>query len=92
MIYMFKINYNLIEEFIRPGQIIKSIGSKQQGKIPYEYRTRYLELTISQNLTSTREMAKERGYVKADGGSKINILSFDGTKFSSGLSDGYTLM
>lgn len=52
---------------------------------------RSLELTISPNLTSVREIAKEKGYVKADKGSRINILPFDGTMFHYKLSDGYTL-
>ena len=62
-----------------------------RGHIPYQDRTRYLELTSPPYLDCVREMAKERGYEKVDWVSKINILPFNGTLFNPELSDGYTI-
>lgn len=61
-----------------------------KGNAPYEDKTRYLELTIPPYLNLVRETAKERGFVKSDSVSKINILPFDGTLFHMELSDGYS--
>jgi ribosomal protein S18 acetylase RimI-like enzyme len=62
-----------------------------KGNQPYEERTRYLKLTVPPELTKVRELAEDRGYVKAGQGSKINILPFDGTLFHYELGDGYTI-
>ncbi len=62
-----------------------------KGNAPYKDRTRYLKLTIPPYLDRVRETAKERGYVKAACGSKINILPLDGTLFHIELRDGYSL-
>lgn len=62
-----------------------------RGEQPYKDKTRYLKLSIPPYLKNVRQIAEDRGYKKADGGEKINVLPFDGTVFHSELNKEYTL-
>lgn len=62
-----------------------------RGVVPYEDRTRYLELKIAPTWDSVKKMAQVRGYVKAEYTEKMNILPFEGKAFEVVLHNGYTI-